>query len=391
MADEYGFYGKKNRNSGSDRDPESDYADNLSNAQNDFDLPDYTGALDTTGRNTPRTGRPDTFTVRFGNGMKAVADTKEALSNPDNAPSTRIFQAGNHDAISSAIQDEHNPDNAASTRAFQGMNHDVAKNTFGAEYDLDKQPSSSFWKGVQGNGKRVSGLEAVEITDRDANNLDYDNQGKSAYFHSKAFYNGFGNAFVKGLEPTHRWNEYLNASRRPDLYTEQSPQQTSEKEGNKLVAWNKQINNEYRDRQHHEKEPTAEAIRQATQKYSNLLGGVAGTSLLMAVQRNLVPSWGTMSMNNWSRLSTEIYRKVKDRTGNEELALALGWGAVATLAEDIAPFGLASRVLPTAYQTIAEPVHRVLDSLVSDYFSNGVVDGSVDIISNDSKERKNKR
>ena len=88
-----------------------------------------------------------------------------------------------------------------------------------------------------------------------------------------------------------------------------------------------------------------------------------------------------MSLNNWSRLTNEIYRKVKDRTGNEELALALGWGAVATLAEDIAPFGLASRVLPIDYQTIAEPVHRVLDSLVSDYFSNGVVDGAVDRIS----------
>ena len=38
-----------------------------------------------------------------------------------------------------------------------------------------------------------------------------------------------------------------------------------------------------------------------------------------------------MSMNNWSRLTNEIYRKVKEKTGNEELALALGWGAMATL------------------------------------------------------------
>lgn len=59
-----------------------------------------------------------------------------------------------------------------------------------------------------------------------------------------------------------------------------------------------------------------------------------------------------------------------------------------TLAEDIAPFGLASRVLPVDYQTIAEPVHRVLDSLISGHLSNGVVDTAVDEISQTSKNRK---
>lgn len=88
-----------------------------------------------------------------------------------------------------------------------------------------------------------------------------------------------------------------------------------------------------------------------------------------------------MSMNNWSRLTNEIYRKVKERTGNEELALALGWGAMTTLAEDIAPFGLASRVLPVDYQTIAEPVHRVLDSLISGGLSDYIVNEAVEDIS----------
>ena len=66
----------------------------------------------------------------------------------------------------------------------------------------------------------------------------------------------------------------------------------------------------------------------------------------------------------------------------------MGWGAMATLAEDIAPFGLASRVLPVDYQTIAEPVHRILDSLISGPLSNGVVDTAVDEISQTSKNRK---
>ena len=87
-------------------------------------------------------------------------------------------------------------------------------------------------------------------------------------------------------------------------------------------------------------------------------------------------------------MTNEIYRKVKEKTGNEELALALGWGAMAALAEDIAPFGLASRVLPVDYQTIAEPVHRVLDSLISGSLSSAVVKNAVDDISQISKNRK---
>ena len=43
----------------------------------------------------------------------------------------------------------------------------------------------------------------------------------------------------------------------------------------------------YEQNRFHYNEPTAESIHQATEKYSNVLGGVAGASLLMAVKRNL--------------------------------------------------------------------------------------------------------
>ena len=63
----------------------------------------------------------------------------------------------------------------------------------------------------------------------------------------------------------------------------------------------------------------------------------------------------------------------------------MGWGAIATLAEDIAPFGLASRVLPVDYQTIAEPVHRILDSLISGGLSDYIVNEAVEDISKKNK------
>ena len=388
MAEEYDDYGRKKNRSlkGVDGD---EYAENLNNAGNDFTLPDYSGLRNRTAPGVPQAGRTNTFSQQVGTGMKAVADTREAIANPDNAPSTRLFQAGNHNAVSSSIQDEHDPANAASTRLFQGANHEVAGKTVEGQYRLDNQLTSPFFRAIRGNGKEVSSTKAVDETDKAVGNLDYDEKNpQQAHPYANGFYNGFSNAMVKGLEPTHRWSEYLNASRRPDLYTGTSPQQSAETSGNKLVEWNEQTNQQYRQNLHHETEPTAEAINRANEKYSHFLGGLAGTSFLMAVQRNLVQSGATMSMNNWSRLTNEIYRKVKERTGNEELALALGWGAMATLAEDIAPFGLASRVLPVDYQTIAEPVHRVLDSLISGHLSNGVVDTAVDEISQTSKNRK---
>ena len=384
MADEYDYYGRK-KNKGLTGVYGDEYAENLNNAGNDFPIPDYRGAPNRTAPNAPKAGRTNTFSRQLGTGMKAVGDTNEAIANPDNAPSTRLFQAGNHDAVSSSIQNEHDPANAASTRLFQGTNHDVAGKTVEGQYSLDNQPTSPFFRAIRGNGKPVSGLKAVEESDKAVGNLDYENQ--EAHPYAQGFYNGFSNAMVKGLEPTHRWSEYLNASRRPDLYTGTSPQQSAETSGNKLVEWNEQMNKQYRQNLHHETEPTAEAINRATEKYSNFLGGLAGTSFLMAVQRNLKQSGATMSMNNWSRLTNEIYRKVKERTGNEELALALGWGAMATLAEDIAPFGLASRVLPVDYQTIAEPVHRILDSLISGDLSDYIVNEAVEDISKKNPEK----
>ncbi len=98
------------------------------------------------------------------------------------------------------------------------------------------------------------------------------------------------------MEPTYRWTEYLNASQRPDRYTDHSPQETTETGSHKLFEWNGQINRQYDQNRHHENEPTDEAINRATEKYSNLSGGVAGTSFLMAVQRNLTQSGATLSM-----------------------------------------------------------------------------------------------
>lgn len=98
-------------------------------------------------------------------------------------------------------------------------------------------------------------------------------------------------------------------------YTGTSPQQSAETSGNKLVEWNEQMNQQYRQNLHHETEPTAEAINRANEKYSHFLGGLAGTSFLMAVQRNLVQSGATMSMNNWSRLTNEILPESKRKNG----------------------------------------------------------------------------
>ncbi len=387
MANEYGFYRKKN-NHRMNGNPEPDYPVNAHQAPDDSGLPDYTGKPRQTARNTPHAGRQDTFSVRFGQGMNAVADTKDAISDPDNAASTRLFQAGRHDTVSSAIQDEHHPDNAASTRLFQGMNHDVAQNTFGAQYDLDKQPSSSFWKDVQGNGRRVSGLDVVEKTDREVGNLDYDNHGKDAYSHSKAFYNGFGNAVMNVMMEEYRGTEFGRASEYPDLYTSKTPLQTSYDDVKELGQLNDGFNRQYQKERYQYTEPTAEAVSRASEKYSHILGGIAGVSLLSAVRGTLPQTGMTLSLNNWSRLSHNIYRRVLEQTGNDEFALALGYGAIGTLASDLQPFGLASKKAPLDYQSVLDPVSRVIDSVVSDSISNKFVDMTVDNMARDIEKKK---
>ena len=319
--------------------------------------------------------------------MNAVADTKDAISDPDNAASTRLFQAGRHDTVSSAIQDEHHPDNAASTRLFQGMNHDVAQNTFGAQYDLDKQPSSSFWKDVQGNGRRVSGLDAVETTDREVGNLDYDNHSDQSHPYTNSIHNGFVNSLTNFMKAEHMGTEFDKASEYPDLYTNRTPLQTARAGANDIGKINDRYNRQYGQTRFHHTDPTAESIHQAIEKYGNLLGGVAGTSLLMAVKRNLPMTGMTLSLNNWSRLSHEIYQRVYDKTGNDEFAQALGWGGAAVVAQDIASTGLFSKAIPVEYQTIYEPFSRVIDSIVSDHISNRIVDEGVERISKNKRQQ----
>ena len=100
-------------------------------------------------------------------------------------------------------------------------------------------------------------------------------------------------------------------------------------------------------------EPTAESIHKATEKFDNILGGVAGASLVMAVRRNLPQSGMTLAANDWSRLSHEVYQKVLDRTGNEEFAKAMGWGGVASVAQEIAPAsGFLSKIIPVPYSRL---------------------------------------
>lgn len=108
MADEYDYYGrKKNRGltafTGTNTRKTSTMPGTISR------MPDYPGVPNRTAPNAPKAGRTNTFSRQLGTGMKAVGDTNEAIANPDNAPSTRLFQAGNHQAVSSSIQDDHDP------------------------------------------------------------------------------------------------------------------------------------------------------------------------------------------------------------------------------------------------------------------------------------------
>ena len=79
MADEYDYYGRK-KNRGLTGVYGDEYAENLNNAGNDFPIPDYTGAPNRTAPNAPKAGRTNTFSQQLGTGMKAVADTREAIA-----------------------------------------------------------------------------------------------------------------------------------------------------------------------------------------------------------------------------------------------------------------------------------------------------------------------
>ena len=382
MAKEYDDYGKRKRNTGLDGSQGSDYLDGVNSAHNDYELPDYTGLSNQTGVNVPKAGRANPFSNRLGTGMQAVADTKEAMSDPDNSASTRTFQAGQHDAVSSSIQNEHNPDNASSTRAFQGMNHDVAKNTIEGQYDLEKQPTSSLFRAMRGNGKRVPGLEAVEQTDRAVDNLDYDNASAQSHPYVNGIHQGFANSFMNFMKQESRGTEFDRASWRPDLYTGKTPFQTGFEGAKEQDRLNDARNLEYEKTRYHFREPTAEAIHRASEKYGNVLGGVAGVSLLSAVKGVAPIGEMSLSLNNWSRLSSDIYQRVYEKTGNEEFATALGYGAIGMLASDLQPAGLFSKRMPLDYQTVLDPVSRVIDSIVSDSISNKFVDMAVDDITN---------
>lgn len=67
--------------------------------------------------------------------------------------------------------------------------------------------------------------------------------------------------------------------------------------------------------------------------------GVAGASLLMAVKRNLPQTGMTLTANNWSRLTHEVYQRVLDKTGDEEFAQARDGEPWQTLASDLEAWG----------------------------------------------------
>ena len=110
----------------------------------------------------------------------------------------------------------------------------------------------------------------------------------------------------------------------------------------------------------------------------------------MSVKRNLPQAGMTLTANNWSRLTHEVYQRVREKTGNEEFAKAMGWGGVASVAQEIAPAsGFLSKIIPVPYKQIAEPFFRVIDSIVSDDLANQIVDEGVnDMVRNSKKQNK---
>ena len=98
----------------------------------------------------------------------------------------------------------------------------------------------------------------------------------------------------------------------------------------------------------------------------------------------------TLGANDWSRLTHEVYQRVYDKTGDDEFAQALAWGGAAAVAAGIAPWGMASKVIPAPYQMISEPFLRVMDSIVSDHLANKVADEGVDYIVDKNNKRDKK-
>lgn len=69
--------------------------------------------------------------------------------------------------------------------------------------------------------KPVSGLKAVEETDKAVGNLDYDEQNpQKAHPYAFGFYNGFANSVVNQMKAEHMGTEFEKASDRPDQYAE---------------------------------------------------------------------------------------------------------------------------------------------------------------------------
>ena len=97
----------------------------------------------------------------------------------------------------------------------------------------------------------------------------------------------------------------------------------------------------------------------------------------------------TLTANNWSRLTHEVCQRVLEKTGNEEFAKAMGWGGVASVAQEIAPAsGFLSKIIPVPYKQIAEPFFRIVDSLLSDDLAGQIVDEGVEYISRRSEREK---
>ena len=143
MADEYDLYGRR-KHQGVTGTSGPDYLDQFNNVQNDFALLHFPGNGNLNGSGTRQTNRSHTFSNRFETGMKAVADTNDAQSDPDRAASALLMKAMKHGAVSSSIQEEHDFANAPFTRAMQGMNHEAAPETIENVTDLEKQPTSLF-------------------------------------------------------------------------------------------------------------------------------------------------------------------------------------------------------------------------------------------------------
>ena len=118
--------------------------------------------------------------------------------------------------------------------------------------------------------------------------------------------------------------------------------------------------------------------------------GRSGRSIPVNVSEEEPAQTGmSLTANNWSRLTHEVCQRVLEKTGNEEFAKAMGWGGVASVAQEIAPAsGFLSKIIPVPYKQIAEPFFRVIDSIVSDDLAGQIVDEGVEYISRRSEREK---